>query len=117
MDTFLFFMNAGEKMQLMTEYEKLIVPCSNAEEKIKNRLGLSTYNQIVSWVKSSSLDLELALNFTANLIDREFSSREEHIDFLNSLMPELEGDKAILAYITGMLYASLGLLKGSVGKE
>ena len=101
----------------MTEYEKLIVPCSNAEEKIKNRLGLTTYNQIVSLVLSSSLDLELALNFTANLIDKKFYSGEAYIDFLNSLMPELEGDKAVLAFITGMLCAAMGLLKGSVGKE
>ena len=101
----------------MTEYEKLIVPYSNAEERIKNRLGLTTYNQIVSLVLSSSLDLELALNFTANLLDKEFSSVEAYVDFLNSLMPELEGDKAVLAYITGMLYAAMGLLKGSVGKE
>ena len=88
----------------MTEYEKLIVPCSNAEEIIKNRVGLTTYNQIVSRVKSSSLDLELALNFTANLLDKEFSSEKAYIDFLNSLMPELAGDKAVLAYITGMLF-------------
>ena len=100
----------------MTEYEKLIVPCSNAEEIIKNRLGLTTYNQIVSLVKSSSLDLELALNFTANLTDKKFSSVDEYVDFLNSLMPELEGDKAILAYITGMLYSALGLLNQGAKK-
>lgn len=88
----------------MTEYEKLIVPYSNAEEKIKNRMGLTTYNQIVSLVKSSRSDLELALNFTANLLDKEFPSVEGYVDFLNSLMPELAGDKAVLAYITGMLF-------------
>lgn len=91
----------------MSEYEKLIAPVEYAEELIKGRVGIPTYEQIVSMIETSSLDKDLALNFVANLLNKEFASQEEYINFINRLIPELEGEKVVLAYICGMLFKNM----------
>lgn len=93
----------------MTEYEKLTAPFEHAEELIKGRVGNPTYDKIASLIKSSSLDKDLALNFVANLLNKEFASQEDYINFINRLMPELEGEKIVLAYICGMLFSNIWL--------
>lgn len=102
-------------MKAMTEYEKLTVPVEHAEELIKGRVGGTTYDKIASLIKSSGLDRDLALNFVANLLNKEFASQEEYIDFINRLMPELAGEKAVLAYICGMLFSNIWLTLRQTG--
>lgn len=91
----------------MTEYEKLTEPVEYAEELIKGRVGIPTYEEIVSMIETSRMDKDLALNFVANLLNKEFASQKEYIDFTNRLIPELEGEKVVLAYICGMLFKNV----------
>lgn len=101
----------------MTEYEKLIMPVEYAEELIKGRVGIPTYDEIASLIETSGLDKDLALNFVANLLNKEFASQEEYIDFINRLMPELAGDKAVLAYICGMLFSNIWFTLRQTGAD